>query len=185
MPGSRTGVPQPPTFIAADTRIPFPVSDQPLSCCTDPALFAIEDVSTTDDPRAREKATTEAKQACSGCPVAAECLKWALANPDLTQTGVWAATTKRDRTRLRKQLTARLGDNWVGTVADQDRRRREQRRTTRTAPPTVRDQALARLELELVPTRPEPYNPWKQPITPQQAASNRRVLELALTGKAA
>ncbi|MFD5978190.1 WhiB family transcriptional regulator [Streptomyces bacillaris] len=178
MPGSRTGVPQPPSFIPADTRIPFPVSEQPLSCRTDPALLAIEDVSTADDPRAREKATAQAKQTCSGCPVVTGCLKWALANPDLTQTGVWAATTKRDRTRLRKQLTVRHGDDWVGVVAEQDRRRREQRYTMRTAPPTVRDQALARLELEFVPARPEPYNPWKQPITPQQAAANRRVLEL-------
>ncbi|MFI5905261.1 WhiB family transcriptional regulator [Streptomyces cyaneofuscatus] len=181
MPGSRPGT---ATLVPADTRIPFPDSEQPLACRTDPALFATEDVRTTDDPRAREKATAQAKKACSTCPVAAECLKWALANPDLTPSGVWAATTKRDRTRLRKQLVARLGDDWVGVVADQDRRRREQREV-RTAPPTVRDQALARLELELIHTRPEPYNPWKQPITPQQAAANRRVLELALTGKAA
>ncbi|ARI56876.1 transcriptional regulator (plasmid) [Streptomyces sp. S8] len=182
MPGSRPGT---ATLISADTRIPFPDADQPLACRTEPRVFAIEDVSTTDDPRAREKATAQAKKACSTCPVAAECLKWALANPDLTQTGVWAATTKRERKRLRKQLVARLGDDWPGVVAEQDRRRREQQRTARTAPPTVRDQALGRLELELVPTRPEPYNPWKQPITPQQAAANRRVLELALTGKAA
>ncbi|MFI2318381.1 transcriptional regulator [Streptomyces sp. CB00072] len=185
MPGSRTGIPQPPTSIPADGRLPFPVSEQPLSCRTDPALFAIEDVSTADDPRAREKATTEARQACSTCPVVTECLKWALANPGLTPTGVWAATTKRDRTRLRKQLVARLGADWPGVVAEQERRRRERARTVRVAPSTVRDRAFARLELELVPTRPEPYNQWKQPITPQQAASNRRVLELALTGKAA
>ncbi|WP_444971627.1 hypothetical protein [Streptomyces sp. SAI-25] len=89
-------------------------------------------------------------------------------------------TRKRERIRLRKQLTARLGDDWPGVVAEQDRRRREHQRAVRTAPPSVRDQALARLELELVPTRPEPCNPWKQPITPQQAAANRRVLELAL-----
>ncbi|MEW1761532.1 WhiB family transcriptional regulator [Streptomyces cyaneofuscatus] len=182
MPGSRPGT---ATLVPADTRFTFPDSDRPLACRTDPALFAIEDVSTTDDPRAREKATAQAKKACAGCPVAAECLKWALANPDMTPTGVWAATTKRDRTRLGKQLVARLGDDWPGVVAEQDRRRREQQRAARTAPPTVRNQALARLELELVPTRPEPYNPWKQPITPQQAASDRRVLELALTGKAA
>lgn len=182
MPGSRTGT---ATFVPADTRIPFPVSDQPLACRTSPAQFAIEDVSTTDDPRARERATTEAKQTCSGCPVVTECLKWALANPGLTPTGVWAATTKRDRTRLRKQLVARLGADWPGAVAEQERRRRERERTARTAPPTVRERAFARLELELMPTRPEPYDPWKQPITPQQAATNRRVLELALTGKAA
>ncbi|MEU0360039.1 WhiB family transcriptional regulator [Streptomyces cyaneofuscatus] len=181
MPGSRPGT---ATLVSADTRIPFPDSDQPLACRTEPRVFAIEDVSTTDDPRAREKAAAQAKKACSTCPVAAECLKWALANPDLTPTGVWAATTKRERKRLRKQLVARLGDDWPGVVAEQDRRR-EQQRNAGTAPPTVRDQALARLELELVPTRPEPYNPWSQPITPQQAAANRRVLELALTGKAA
>lgn len=182
MPGSLTGT---ATLVPADTRIPFPDSDQPLACRTNPAQFAIEDVSTADDPRAREKATAQAKQVCSGCPVVTECLKWALANPDLTPNGVWAATTKRDRKRLRKQLVARLGDDWPGVVAERERRRREQRRTARTAPPTVRDKALARLELELVPTRPEPYNPWSQPITPEQAATNRRVLELALTGKAA
>ncbi|WP_097973404.1 WhiB family transcriptional regulator [Streptomyces sp. gb14] len=182
MPGSRPGI---ATLVSADTRLPFPDSDQPLACRTEPRLFAIEDVSTTDDPRAREKATEQAKKACSGCPVASECLKWALANPDLTQTGVWAATTKRERKRLRVRLVARLGDDWVGAVAEEDRRRRERRRTARTAPPTVRDQALARLELELVPVRPEPYDRWKQPITPQQAAANRRVLERALAGKAA
>ncbi|MEU6503896.1 WhiB family transcriptional regulator [Streptomyces californicus] len=177
MSGTRPGT---TALLAADPRLPFPVSDQPLACRTEPALFAIEDVSTADDPRAREKATAQAKKACAGCPVAAECLKWVLANPELTPGGVWAATTKRDRTRLRKDLVARLGDDWPGVVADQDRRRREQQRAERIAPPTVRGQALARLELELVPTRPEPYNPWSQPITPQQAAANRRVLELAL-----
>ncbi|MFC9183352.1 WhiB family transcriptional regulator [Streptomyces globisporus] len=184
MPGSRNGIPT-TALVTADTRIPFPDSDQPLACRSNPSLFAIEDVSTVDDPRAREKATAQAKQACSTCPVVTECLKWALANPDLTQTGVWAATTKRDRKRLRKQLVSRLGDDWPGVVADQDRRRRQQQRAVRIAPSTVRDQALARLELELVPTRPEPYDRWKQPITPQQAAANRRVLERALTGKAA
>lgn len=185
MNGNRTGVANPPTIVLADDRIPFPETDQALRCRTSPALFQLEDIHNTDkNPRARQKALTQANHACSGCPIVKDCLKWALANPDLTPTGVWAATTKRDRNRLRKQLVARLGADWPGVVAEQERRRRERERTV-PAPPTVRDQALARLELELVPTRPEPYNPWKQPITPQQAAANRRVLELALTGKAA
>lgn len=34
-------------------------------------------------------------------------------------------------------------------------------------------------------TRPAPYNRWKEPITPAQAASSRRVLELIASGKAA
>ncbi|WP_327372425.1 WhiB family transcriptional regulator [Streptomyces sp. NBC_01216] len=186
MSGNRTGVPQPPTFIAADDRIPFPHTDQALRCRTEPGLFAIEDIHNTDeDPRAREKALVKAKHACSGCPIVKGCLKWALANADLTKAGVWAATTARDRKQLRKQLVARLGDDWVGVVAEQDRLRRERARAARVVPPTVRELALARLELESIPTRPAPYNRWKEPITPAQAASNRRVLELVASGKAA
>ncbi len=132
MNGNRTGVPQPPTFIAADDRIPFPDTDQALRCRTSPDLFAIEDIHNTDkDPRAREKVLAQAKHACSGCPIVKDCLKWALANPGLTKTGVWAATTKRDRKQLRKQLVARLGEDWVGVVAEQDRLRRERQRAAR------------------------------------------------------
>ncbi|MFD8789399.1 WhiB family transcriptional regulator [Streptomyces vinaceus] len=186
MNGNRTGVPQPPTFIPADDRIPFPDTDEPLRCRTSPALFQVEDIrNTDDDPRAREKALTQAKHACSGCPIVKDCLKWALANPALTETGVWAATTKRDRTQLRKQLVARLGADWVGVVAEQDRLRRERARAARVVPPTARELALARLELEAIPTRPAPYNRWKEPITSAQAASNLRVLALAVGGKAA
>ncbi|MCX4581298.1 WhiB family transcriptional regulator [Streptomyces sp. NBC_01571] len=186
MSGNRTGVPQPPTFIAADDRIPFPHTDQALRCRTEPGLFAIEDIHNTDkEPRAREKALAQAKHACSGCPIVQGCLKWALANPGLTKTGVWAATTKRDRTQLRKELVARLGADWVGVVAEQDRLRRQRQRAARFVPPTVRELALARLELEDIPTRPTPYNRWKEPITARQAASNRHVLELVASGKAA
>ncbi|MDT0493677.1 WhiB family transcriptional regulator [Streptomyces griseus] len=186
MNGNRTGVPQSSTFIVADDRIPFPETDQVLRCRTSPALFQIEDIPNTDqDPRAREKALAQAKHACSGCPIVRDCLKWALANPTLTRTGVWAATTKRDRTQLRKQLMARLGEDWVGVVAERDRHRRERARAARAVPPTARELALARLELESIPTRPAPYNRWKEPITPQRAASNLRVLALVASGKAA
>ncbi|MCX4784483.1 WhiB family transcriptional regulator [Streptomyces sp. NBC_01264] len=186
MSGTRTGVPQPPTFIAADDRIPFPETDQVLRCRTSPALFSIEEIRNTDeDPRAREKALAKVKHACSGCPIVKDCLKWALANPDLTKAGVWAATTARDRTQLRKELVARLGEDWVGVVAEQDRLRRERARAARVVPPTARELALARLELEGIPTRPAPYNRWTEPITPQQAEANRRVLELAIDRRAA
>lgn len=186
MSGNRTGVPNPPAIVAADDRIPFPHTEQVLRCRTEPALFAIEDIeNTAEDPRAREKALVKVKHACSGCPIVKGCLKWALANPGLTKTGVWAATTARDRKQLRKQLVARLGEDWIGVVAEQDRLRRERQRAARIVPPTVRELALARLELEGIPARPAPYNRWKEPITPAQAASNRRVLELVASGKAA
>ncbi|GGP90242.1 WhiB family transcriptional regulator [Streptomyces melanogenes] len=185
MSGNRNGIPN-VSAIIADTRIPFPHTEQPLRCRTTPDLFAIEDIHDTDEePRGREKALAKATHACSGCPVVTGCLKWALANPELTKAGVWAATTLRERTRLRKQLVGRLGDDWVGVVAEQDRRRRERQRAARVLPPTVRELVLARLELEGIPTRPAPYNRWKEPITPAQAASNRRVLELVASGKAA
>ncbi|MFI2031918.1 WhiB family transcriptional regulator [Streptomyces buecherae] len=175
----------PPAIVLADDRIPFPHTDQALRCRTAPNVFAIEDIHNTNQaPRAREEALAQAKRACSGCPIVNGCLKWALANPHLTKTGVWAATTAGDRKQLRKQLVTRLGEDWVGVVAERDRRR-ERQRTAPLTPPTVRDTALARLELELIPTRPAPYDRWKEPITPAQAASNRRALELAISGKAA
>ncbi|MEU9291286.1 WhiB family transcriptional regulator [Streptomyces sp. NPDC048275] len=164
----------------ADVRIPFPHTDRPTPCQDDPAQFAFEEVA---DRLQRTKTIARAKLACSGCPVVQGCLKWALANPSLTRRGVWAATTPGKRGALRNGLVQRLGDDWVGLVADQDRRR-EQQQTARTVPPTIREQMLARLELELIPTPPQPYEPWREPLTPQRRAYNRRLLELALAGKA-
>ncbi|MEU5297821.1 WhiB family transcriptional regulator [Streptomyces umbrinus] len=163
----------------ADERIPFPHTEHPTPCQDDPALFAFEEVA---DRLQRTKSIARAKLACSGCPVVQGCLKWALANPSLTPRGVWAATTPGKRGALRNGLVQRLGDDWVGVVADQDRRREQQ--ATPAVPPTVREQMLARLELELIPTRPQPYEPWREPLTPQRRAHNRRLLERALAGKA-
>ncbi|MFI9080943.1 WhiB family transcriptional regulator [Streptomyces sioyaensis] len=182
MSGNRKGVPNAPTITLADDRIPFPRTDATLTCRTDPMLFAIEDVT---DRTEREKSLAKAKLACSGCPIVTGCLKWALANPDLTPTGVWAATTHRDRNRLRQQLTKRLGADWVGVVAEQDRRKQEKQRAARIAPPTVSEQVMARLELELIPTRPAPYEPWSEPMTPARQAQNLRTLKASLSTKAA
>jgi WhiB family redox-sensing transcriptional regulator len=157
---------------------PFPHTEAPTRCRTSPALFAIEDIADRPD---RDKALAKAKLACAGCPVVTGCLKWALANPALTPNGVWAGTTARQRTALRKDLVARLGTDWVAVVAEQDRTRQQQRQAARVVPPTVREQALARLELELIPTRPEPYEPWREPMTPQRQAQNRRLLVAGLT----
>ncbi|MGW2613029.1 WhiB family transcriptional regulator, partial [Streptomyces mirabilis] len=78
-----------PALIEADPRILFPHTDAPLACRTNPDWFAHEHGQNSKDDLARiERATT----ACSGCPIAAGCLKWALANRELTSTGIWAAT---------------------------------------------------------------------------------------------
>ena len=46
--------------------------------------------------------TARAKQLCARCTVRAECLKYALAVPDLV--GYWAGTNERERRRLRASL---------------------------------------------------------------------------------
>lgn len=120
----------------ADERIPFPRTARPTPCQDDPALVAFEEAA---DRLQRTKTIARAKVACSGCPVVQGCLKWALANPSLTRRGVWAATTPGKRGALRNGLVRRLGDDWVGVVADQDRRH-EQQQTARTVPPTIRGQ---------------------------------------------
>ena len=63
------------------------------SCAShpDPDLWFAEE---NDTPR-RDQAET----ICRACPVAADCLRYALALPGLH--GVWAATTPRQRTKLR------------------------------------------------------------------------------------
>jgi WhiB family redox-sensing transcriptional regulator len=42
-----------------------------------------------------------AKRVCRNCPVASECLSWAVASPELT--GILGGTTERDRQAIRRQ----------------------------------------------------------------------------------
>ncbi|GAB2606878.1 hypothetical protein GCM10027168_44660 [Streptomyces capparidis] len=143
-------------------------------------MFAIE--GTTEKARAREIA--RAKRACAACPVVADCLKWALANPDLTRVGVWAATTPRDRAALRRRLVDRLGEDWVGVVSARDQAARQRTPTPGRLRPPVRDLVL--LAGEAVPVRPLPRTPPAQvPLTPAQQEHNRQMLVLAVTGKTA
>lgn len=48
-------------------------------------------------------ATARAVAVCRGCPVRAACLTWALANPALTEYGVWGGTTPAQRRRKRNR----------------------------------------------------------------------------------
>ncbi|MGW3275773.1 WhiB family transcriptional regulator [Streptomyces kronopolitis] len=174
MSGRRTGTPDAPSVPDADDRLPFPRTDTKLACRSEPKLFAIEDITGRAE---RERALAKARLACSGCPIVTGCLRWALANGQLTPTGVWAATTARQRTALRKDLVQRLGPDWVGVVAEQARRKQQKQRA---ASPTVREKAMARLELEFVPRRPDSYEPWCEPMTPARQAQNRAILVAAL-----
>lgn len=121
---SRAGTPNIPALLLADDRISFPHSETHTRCQSEPELF---DHDPGDGATSNERTTKlqRAKQACSGCPIVRRCLKWALTHPEHTPSGVWAATTARDRTLLRNRLTNRLGANWADTVAAKDRAERK------------------------------------------------------------
>jgi WhiB family redox-sensing transcriptional regulator len=57
--------------------------------------------------RSDEPESVEAFLICQECPVATECLEFALDHPALV--GIWAATSTHDRVRLRRQRRRRSG----------------------------------------------------------------------------
>ena len=67
-----------------------------------------DDAACKDDPTpdrwfvspANRQGTEAAKAVCKRCPVAADCLRYALADPSLT--GIWGMTTDNQRGRMRK-----------------------------------------------------------------------------------
>jgi len=44
----------------------------------------------------------EAKAVCRSCPVYRRCLDYVTANPDLAPEGIWAATTPKERRKMRE-----------------------------------------------------------------------------------
>ncbi|MFE2584559.1 WhiB family transcriptional regulator [Streptomyces sp. NPDC059378] len=100
-----------------DPSIPFPAPPTRTACQQAPRTFDVDRGEITD-PAATDR-IRQAKTACRACPIATACLRWALANPTLTRTNVWAATTAPERAALRKRLVGRLGPNWVGVMARQ------------------------------------------------------------------
>jgi WhiB family redox-sensing transcriptional regulator len=56
--------------------------------------------------------SARAKQMCARCPVKSECLRFALAIPDLV--GYWAGTNERERRRLRAQRRRVLRERDAG-----------------------------------------------------------------------
>lgn len=67
-------------------------------CTTRPELFFGPEWESDPDRDVREQA---AIQVCSTCPVAYDCLKYALTRPE--KHGVWGATTPEHRERLRRR----------------------------------------------------------------------------------
>lgn len=102
-----------------DPRFPRPQSPTPTQCQLTPEMFDFE----YGDCNRKMAELAQARRACSRCPLAAGCLKWALVNKDLTPVGIIAGTTPRQRTKLRDRLAARLGPDWIDVLADQDQAR--------------------------------------------------------------
>lgn len=98
-----------------DPRFPQPQSPTPTQCQRSPEKFDFE----YGDCNRKVKELAWARRACSGCPLAAECLKWALVNEHLTPVGIFAATTPRQRKTLRDRLADRLGPDWIDVLARQ------------------------------------------------------------------
>ncbi|MFJ9026507.1 WhiB family transcriptional regulator [Streptomyces sp. NPDC102259] len=154
MPGLRSDLP-------ASDRITFPYTASPTACQRQPALFSHEATTTP----AAQTGIEQAKQLCSGCPIAAGCLKWALAHASEARLGVWAGTTARQRTQLRQRLADRLGTDWVTVVADHDQWLRQQRQAARHTPLTVREARIVRLDRDVngpLPPRPRRLTPDEQ-----------------------
>ncbi|MEU9313419.1 WhiB family transcriptional regulator [Streptomyces sp. NPDC048256] len=146
MPGLRSDLPD-------SDRITFPYTATPTACQRQPTLFSHEATSTP----AAQADIEQAKQLCSGCPIAAGCLKWALAHASEARLGVWASTTARQRTQLRWRLADRLGTDWATVVADREDRRRAQRLAARYTPLIVHQARIVRLDRDLngpLPRRP-------------------------------
>jgi WhiB family redox-sensing transcriptional regulator len=70
--------------------------EQALCAETDPEAFFPE----------KGGSTRDAKRVCTGCPVRAQCLEFALENDE--RFGIWGGLSERERRRLRLQRSGRL-----------------------------------------------------------------------------
>lgn len=167
-----------PKDTGAGAGIPFPAPATPTACRTEPALFDHGARGTGPEDARR---VAQAGALCALCPVAADCLKWALAHPDLAREGIWAATTARQRKALRRRLVDRLGKQWAAVVAEQDRQRRERQALARHQPLTIRQAQIVREDRE----RNGPMGRPRPPLTPELQARNRDRLVAGLTTRGA
>ncbi len=81
----------------ADPAVPYPEVTGGEPCLQDPDFWFPEQ-GVTAGP---------AKAFCRTCPIMADCLAWALANPHLAGEGVWGGTTRTERNALRRNAMRR------------------------------------------------------------------------------
>ncbi|POX58876.1 hypothetical protein C3492_35690 [Streptomyces sp. Ru62] len=81
----------------ADPSVPYPeiTGDEP--CLQDPDFWFPE----------QGVNAGPAKAFCRTCPIMADCLSWALANPHLAGEGVWGGTTRTERNAARRNAMRR------------------------------------------------------------------------------
>ncbi|MCX4231743.1 WhiB family transcriptional regulator [Streptomyces ortus] len=171
---SRPGIPKPTDYVDLDPRFPFPHTPTRTVCQEKPSLFDFAAGDRVADRAATEKRLAQADAACAGCPIAAACLRWALVNKQATRTGVFAATTPRQRTVLRERLADRLGPDWIDVLAAQDQNRRERAAAARHDPLTVSQSRIVRLDRDVNgPLRP------RRGLPAVRQQSNRALLDAA------
>ncbi|MEU2380381.1 WhiB family transcriptional regulator [Streptomyces misionensis] len=81
----------------ADPSVPYPEISGSEPCLQDPDVWFPE----------QGVNAGPAKAFCRTCPVMADCLAWALANPHLTSDGVWGGTTTTERNAVRRNAMRR------------------------------------------------------------------------------
>ncbi|MFE0453124.1 WhiB family transcriptional regulator [Streptomyces sp. NPDC058914] len=85
-----TATVRPPAIALADPAVPYPQMTGAEPCRqTDPEEWF---------PEHGHNAT--AVRLCGSCPLAADCRKWALANPTLASDGIWGGLTRAQRHAL-------------------------------------------------------------------------------------
>lgn len=85
------------TIPLADPSVPYPEITGGEPCLQDPD-FWFPEPGVNAGP---------AKTFCRICPIIADCLSWALANPNLAGDGVWGGTTRTERNALRRNAMRR------------------------------------------------------------------------------
>ncbi|MFG2440866.1 WhiB family transcriptional regulator [Streptomyces sp. NPDC048508] len=157
-----------------DQRFPFPHSDEQTCCQRTPHMFDLVAGDRLADRAATEQRIEAARTACTRCPIAADCLLWALANKNATHTGIWAGTTPRERNRLRARIADRLGARWIDVLAARLKARRDRAAAARHTPLTIAQARIVQMDREM-----NGPLPTLRTLTPSRRRLNRERLEAA------
>ncbi|MFE2823477.1 WhiB family transcriptional regulator [Streptomyces sp. NPDC059271] len=173
---SRPGTPKSIHPAATDPRFPFPHTAQQTRCQRTPQMFDFANGDRVAGGAATDQRIEAARAACARCPLAADCLLWALVNKDATHTGIWAGTTPRDRNRLRARIADRLGARWIDVLADRKKARQERAAAARHTPLTVAQARIVRMDRDMNGPMPA-----LRTLTPSRRRRNRERLAAAAT----